>query len=271
MENIYRGNADAKTAVQTALFPDAAGRPLQILVTNDDGVDSPYLDALAVYASRFGNVTVVAPETQQSGAARSLNLHTPFTVRRMHGREYDCYAVGSTPTDCVRFALSSSGLNLKPDIVLSGINRGYNVGSDIGYSATCGAVLEAAVNGIAGIAVSTGTRGYEHALDCLDAVRTYFSRYGLFRFGLTFNVNIPDSPPFEGIVPARLGGPTFLDDYPPAGDGLVAVSGTPLDPGSEDVSIDTVAIRKGYVCVTPLTASPLDAGCLDRLRREVGN
>ena len=130
----------------------------QILITNDDGIDAEGIYRLAVIAKQFGEVTVVAPDSQRSAASHHCLFSKVLTLK-----EYDmgipgikAYSLDGTPADCVRAGIL--GLkDIKFDIVLSGINNGYNIASDIQYSGTVGAALEAAFQGVNAIAVSQGS------------------------------------------------------------------------------------------------------------------
>ncbi len=129
----------------------------RILITNDDGINAPGLRVLERVALEFSqNVWVVAPETEQSGAGHSLTLSRPLRHRHLSGRRH---AVNGSPTDCVLFAIAHIMDGRKPDLVLSGVNRGGNLGEDITYSGTVAAAMEATLLGVPAIAFSqvTGT------------------------------------------------------------------------------------------------------------------
>ncbi len=123
----------------------------EILITNDDGIQSPALEALEVALAPLGHVTVVAPDREMSATSQSLTLNQPL---RYHQIAPNRFSVQGTPADCVILA-SLRILKEKPAIVVSGVNRGSNVGDDIGYSGTVAGAFEAALQGIPGIAVST--------------------------------------------------------------------------------------------------------------------
>lgn len=134
----------------------------KILITNDDGINASGIIRLAKAAQKYGEVWVVAPDFQRSGASHSINLHDSIDVHEaefpVHGVK--AYAITGTPADCVRLGVLSI-MPEKPDIVLSGINFGYNAGSDVQYSGTIGAAMEAVFQKIPAIAFSEGTNeGY---------------------------------------------------------------------------------------------------------------
>jgi 5'-nucleotidase len=125
---------------------------MRILVTNDDGIDAPGLHALRQIAAQLSDdVTVVAPETNQSGKGHSLSLHEPLRMRAVSDK---AYAVRGTPTDCVIMAIRNVMVDAPPDLVLSGINRGANMAEDMTYSGTIAAAFEGTLVGIRSIALS---------------------------------------------------------------------------------------------------------------------
>lgn len=134
----------------------------RIMITNDDGINAGGIIRLAKAARKYGEVWVVAPDVQKSGASHSINLHSAFEVRETDFpvEGVRAFAVSGSPADCVRVGVLSL-LPEKPDIVLSGINFGYNAGSDVMYSGTLGAAFEAMFQGIPAAAFSEGTNdGY---------------------------------------------------------------------------------------------------------------
>ncbi len=128
------------------------------MITNDDGVHASGIIRLAKAAKKYGEVWIVAPDIQKSGASHSINLHTPFRVEKTNFPVdgINAFAVSGSPADCVRVGVLNL-LPCKPDIVLSGINFGYNAGTDVMYSGTIGAAMESIFQGIPSIALSEGT------------------------------------------------------------------------------------------------------------------
>jgi 5'-nucleotidase len=178
---------------------------LRILVSNDDGYLAPGLQALVQMARRYGDVTVVAPEQNHSGASNSLTLSRPLTVARA---DNGFFFVNGTPTDCVHIALTGL-LDERPDLVLSGINNGQNMGDDTLYSGTVAAAMEGHLFGIPSIAFSLVDKGWRH----LDSAAAWAGRV-LARYvdsplppPLLLNVNLPNLPDDEvlGIRVTRLG------------------------------------------------------------------
>ena len=224
---------------------------LKILITNDDGIDSAGLAILCKWASKLGDVTVSAPATQQSGKSHAITLRAPIDIKQtpLNLGETSAYAVGSTPVDCVRFA--TIGLGQRYDLVLSGINRGYNLGEDILYSGTVGAIFEAQLQKMHGIAFSTEFTTFEHAEKALDSVWEFVVANSLLDKNLAYNVNIPPEP--KGIVVTKQGGPYFSDRWVQSEDGTYQQCGYCVHDNRHDHSLDTDATIDGYVTVTPLT------------------
>jgi 5'-nucleotidase len=237
---------------------------MRILITNDDGINAPGLRALVDWAKKLGEVEVFAPKVEQSGKSAGLELRKPFHVEKV---EYEgvkeAYAVDSTPVDCVRIAVL--GFERKYDLVLSGVNSGMNLGHDINYSGTCGAVFEAAMHGIRGVAVSASKKSLANAVANFDKVYNYFIENHLFDVCKTYNVNFP-SKEVRGIEITRLGGVRFSDRYIPQGDGTYQPEAYVCFELTGDKGIDLDAINQGYISVTPLTWSRTDYKVLEMLK-----
>ena len=134
---------------------------MKILLTNDDGIDAEGLRVVADWAKNLGHVTVCAPKVQQSGKSHAINIYTPFEIKKVDYEGADeAYAVDSSPADCVRFG--TIGLGRHYDLVLSGVNKGLNMGEDIMYSGTAGAITISVPNGyeLVSVKVSTKTGTY---------------------------------------------------------------------------------------------------------------
>ncbi len=167
----------------------------RILITNDDGIDAAGIRKLAEIARGFGEVTVVAPDTQRSAASHHCIFNRPLILKK-YGFGLDgvkAFTLDGTPADCVRVGIFAL-LDSKPDIVLSGINHGYNISSDIQYSGTVGAALEAACLGVTAIAVSYGCSEF-NATDILDRylpelLEEYMEKP--LPENQVWNINIPD-------------------------------------------------------------------------------
>ena len=223
---------------------------MKILITNDDSVSSKVLMPLAKWAKQFGEVTVVVPKYEQSGKSHSIEIRRAFEVKQVPFDDPDIkiYTVDSSPADCVRFAIE--GMHTKFDFVISGINRGLNLGIDVLYSGTLGAAFEAATFGIPAVALSTEIDGFEEALEALDDIKEFFVCNELMKKNTIYNINIPLN--HKGISVTRMGERYCVDEFLPQGNDmyLATYKETPTD--SDDKSIDINAISSGYISVTPL-------------------
>lgn len=178
---------------------------MRILVSNDDGYFSPGIEALATRLGRFADVTVFAPERDRSGASNSLTLDRPLSVRRAaNGFHY----VNGTPTDCVHVAVTGV-LEQRPDLIVSGINDGANMGDDTIYSGTVAAATEGFLLGIPAIAFSLAERGYRHLDTAADVAADLVRRLAprLIESPMLLNVNVPAvaASDLAGIAVTRLG------------------------------------------------------------------
>lgn len=223
---------------------------MRILITNDDGAGAAQLLPLIKWCQKLGEVTVVVPKFEQSGKSHSIEIHKPFEAKRIELEPgISIWAVDSTPADCVRFACS--GLKLEFDLVISGINRGLNLGHDTMYSGTFAAACEAVNNGIRAIALSTSIKYYDRAVKHLDKIFQYLRENRLLQLNELYNINIPVDP--KGIRITRQGGPYFIEEFTYLGNDLYSPVGKPLRSDGCDLSLDTDALRCGYISVTPMT------------------
>lgn len=258
----------------------AAGRDigeLRVLVTNDDGIHAPGLALLEEIARSLAReVWVVAPESEQSAMSHALTMRRPLTERELALRRF---AVDGTPTDCALVAVRSIMRDAPPDLVLSGINHGFNLGEDIHYSGTVAAAMEATLLGVRAIALSQG-RMPDDRMDW-EVARAFapevVARLAALDWppGVLMNVNFPACPPDEvaGIRPSRQGrrdqGVTVHDVQDPRGRPYVWIgqfqSDTPRDPDT-----DLHAIVEKAIPVTPLNLDLTDRETLDGLKDGFG-
>jgi len=228
---------------------------MRILLSNDDGYFAPGLAALAEAMRSVGDVTVVAPERDRSGASNSLTLDRPLRVRRSHG---GFLYVDGTPTDCVHLAVTGL-LDQLPDIVVSGVNDGANMGDDTIYSGTVAAATEGFLLGLPSIAVSMVSRSNGHfetaARVAAELVRRVMRRPP--PSPMLLNVNVPDVPWAElaGMKVTRLGkrhkAQPAIPAKNPRGDTVywVGPAGGAQDAGE---GTDFHTVEQGQVSVTPL-------------------
>jgi len=185
----------------------------RIMITNDDGVNADGIMRLAKAVCSYGEVWIVAPDKQKSGASHSINLHTPIAVKEVAFPVdgVKAFAVSGSPADCVRIGVLNI-LPEKPDIVLSGINFGYNAGTDVMYSGTIGAAMEAVFQGIPSVAISEGTNdGYIITDLWLDKVLKEVMTLNLTTDSI-LNINFPTCKPDElkGILRDRFVSKSFI-------------------------------------------------------------
>ena len=227
---------------------------MRILITNDDSISAAQLPGLIRWCQRLGEVTVVVPEYEQSGKSHSIQLFHAFKAEKRMLEDLEVWAVDSTPADCVRFAVM--GLKKEFDLVISGVNRGCNMGLDVMYSGTVAAIYEAAALGIPAIALSTPYADYDTATENLDMVWEYFTKNQLLGKHSLYNVNIPANP--KGIHITRQGGPYYTDDFDPREDNLYMPVGRCVHENGGDLSLDTDCVVSGYVSITPMTLTRTD-------------
>ena len=225
----------------------------RILVTNDDGVRSEGIRVLGRALRRLGQVIIVAPNVEASAIGHALTLRRPLRVEQL---EDGVYEVDGTPTDCVNVAIAKI-LGSSPDLIVSGINKGYNLGDDVTYSGTVAGAMEGALLGIPSIAVSL-----ERSLDVYDfgpsAAAAAQVGEAVLRRGLplrTFiNINVPPGRPkgFRLTVQARRNHVTVVDErVDPRGRDYYWIEEGQND-WSPDARSDYHAVKDGYVSVTPL-------------------
>lgn len=237
---------------------------MKILLTNDDGIDAPGIRLLNEFARTIGEVTVSAPMTEQSAKSQSVCLRSSFPVEKTVGTDgTEYYAVGSTPADCVRFGLTALGKEF--DLVLSGINRGFNLGNDVSYSGTCAAVFESSARGVPGIAFSSDPAGFPD-LRTLCAVWEAVEEIRRESGASFLNVNLPTAP--HGIRVTRLGGGYYMDNIIPSEKGRFRADGSFIYQNRGDLSLDTDAVTAGFVSVTPLMNDRTDRQVFQLLKEK---
>ena len=235
---------------------------MRILLSNDDGYFSPGLAALAQGLAPLGEITVVAPERDRSGASNSLTLDRPLSLRKAPN---GFYYVNGTPTDCVHMAVTG-WLDFEPDVVVSGINLGSNMGDDTLYSGTVAAATEGYLLGIPSVAVSLVGQELTHFDTAAQVARTIVERLARAPFGapVLLNVNVPDVEyaALKGMEVTRLGrrhkAQPVVPGKNPRGDTVywVGAAGAAREAGP---GTDFHALEHGAVSVTPLQVDPTHA------------
>lgn len=251
-----------------------------ILLTNDDGIRAPGIAALYRALTQLGEVRVVAPETVQSATGHGITLTTPLLSQEVTVENaFTGTAVDGRPADCVKVAVSHL-LPRPPDLVVSGINSGANVGINVLYSGTVAAAIEAAFLGLPAIAVSLLLRrdvpsDYDHAAAvALPTIRRLID--GGLKGGQVMNVNLPALPTGvqpKGVRLARQCTNVLVDTYEKRADprgNPYFWNSTEFRLHGSDEGTDVSALRDGYVAVTPLTFDLTDDRELERMRGEAG-
>lgn len=236
---------------------------MRILLSNDDGYFAPGLAALAEAMRGMGEVTVVAPERNRSGASNSLTLDRPLHLKEAPN---GFYYVNGTPTDCVHLAVTGM-LDHEPDMVLSGINWGPNMGDDTIYSGTVAAAMEGYLLGVPAIALSLASFSGRNFATAGRVARQLAERFRDRPFGapVLLNVNVPDVPwdLLQGLRVTRLGrrhkAEPVVKQVSPRGETVywVGAAGAAADAGE---GTDFHAVDNGWVSVTPLQIDLTHAG-----------
>lgn len=235
---------------------------MKILITNDDGMQAAQLVPFIHWCQKHSDVTTVVPKVEQSGKSHGIELRTAFEAKQVElAPGIAAWAVDSTPADCVRFAVL--GLKMEFDLVLSGINRGLNVGTDIMYSGTVAAVFEAANLGLPAVAVSTSPAYYDQAVTQLDRILEYFQKHRLMEKGSHYNVNIPADS--KTIRITRQGGPYYSDDFPHIGNDMYKPKGICVYENRQDLTLDTDSVMSGHISIMPLTTDRTDTALYRQL------
>lgn len=235
---------------------------MKILLSNDDGILAPGIEALYSALTRFGEVIVVAPETAQSAAGHGITVTMPLIVNRVHVRErFHGYSVGGRPADCVKLAIRELTGGL-PDLVVSGINAGANVGVNVIYSGTVAAAVEGAFFGLPAIAFSQQL-GEELDMDAsaelAGRVLDRLIKLNGLSPGRLLNVNFPKITPERprpiGVRVVEQSTAVMRDIFErrqdPRGRTYYWIA-TPDKPVPEDVETDATALDAGYITITPL-------------------
>jgi 5'-nucleotidase len=240
-----------------------------ILLSNDDGYFAPGLNILAEHISKIADIIVVAPERNRSGASNSLTLDRPLTVRKA-GNGF--YYLNGTPTDCVHLAVTGL-IEEVPDMIISGINDGANMGDDTIYSGTVAAAMEGYLLGIPSFAVSMSQHNATHFETAAKVIVELIEHYKAKTFPapILMNVNVPDVPYAElkGKVVTRLGkrhkAEPVIKSTSPRGDTLywVGPAGSAADAGE---GTDFYAVANNQVSLTPLQADLTHHQQLDALK-----
>jgi 5''/3''-nucleotidase SurE len=239
----------------------------KILVTNDDGIHSAGIIALAEALEELGDVVVVAPAHEMSAASHSLTLMRPLRIDKIDERHY---SVDGTPTDCITLAMSHILKDDPPNLVVSGINKGGNLGDDVTYSGTVAGALEASIYGLPGIAMSLVQRvnfDFGPAAEFARALARRVLGDGL-PLGTLLNVNVPPGP-IRGVRVTKQGTkiikPTIIEGTDPRQRKYYWIGEEALT-WNEEEGTDYEALRQGLVSITPLRNDLTDYRVLNEIK-----
>lgn len=220
---------------------------MKILLTNDDGVNAKGIRILYEVLSPNHDVILVAPSKEKNATSHSITLRTPLKVKKLSP---DIISVNGTPTDCVMLAIYNFTKEI-PDLLISGINHGPNLGDDVAYSGTVGAALEGAMLGIPSLAISFTDekecdfkKGKEMVLSLVSLIEK-----NRFPPDIFLNINIPYN--LKGVKITKLGRRIYNNVVESRGRGIYVIDGTPAETEGK-TGTDIEAIEKGYVSITPL-------------------
>ena len=247
----------------------------RILVTNDDGIHAPGLQVAFKESQKLGEAVIIAPEHDNSAASHSLTMNRPLRVKQLGE---NVYTINGTPTDCVTIGIGKILLE-KPDLVISGINPGPNLGDDVSYSGTVSAAIESTMLGIPSIAVSLAAESepfhYETAGDFILRLAQIVLKKGLPKDTL-LNVNIPNTSiqDIEGVAFTRRGRRLYEDaikeTYDPWRRKHYWIGGgTPSWDSGEGT--DSAAISVNKISITPMHLDPTNYEALKFLRQNWGD
>lgn len=244
---------------------------MHILIVNDDGYLSPGIIKLAYALKNDHIITVIAPHKCNSGMAHATSFNKPIYVQEINEFPYECYSITGTPADCVKIGLEMLSGN-KPDLVISGINTDYNIGTDVVYSGTSNAALEATINKIPAIAISTKVEeeGFDYVVEYFKNNFDYFFSLISSDYALNININ-KKSIGNAGNIITQLGKRSFSDIYlvdPYSAKGVsYTLIGNPI-PVNNKEDCDVEWVKKGYTTITPITPNKTDYNCINLLKEK---
>ncbi len=243
---------------------------MKILLTNDDGIEAQGLALLAEALQGMGRITIIAPAGEKSASSHSLTLRDKITVEKLGN---DRYAVDGTPTDCILLGIQGI-LEEPPDLVVSGINHGPNMGEDVTYSGTVAAAIEGTILGVPSIAVSSLQRKMTSREELAKITRGLLETIISERIppGSLLNINIPDPSisPISGVKITKLGSRAYRNVLRPEPDedGKIRYTIGGEEPiWKDDNGTDIAAVRQGCVSITPLHIDLTDYRAIVEMER----
>jgi 5'-nucleotidase len=244
---------------------------MRILISNDDGIEAEGINQLRVYLQDEHELFVVAPDRDTCAPGHKINLDKPLREKERLYPGYNTlgWAVDGTPADCVKLGLEAL-LPKPPDLVISGINIGPNLGTDVLYSGTVSAAIEGIINGVPSLAVSLASMDYRDFSFAAMLVKNLLRELGDEILGSSLlNINVPPNKP-RGIKVTKLGKRRYVNIFDkridPRGRVYFWMGGEPFDLDEQDPDTDAWAIREGYSSITPLHFDLTNHGALNDLK-----
>ncbi|MDF9408005.1 5'/3'-nucleotidase SurE [Pelotomaculum isophthalicicum JI] len=230
---------------------------MRVLISNDDGINAAGITQLRKSLEEQAEVFVVAPDRERSATGHKITMHRPLRVKEQlyPGTNSKGWAVDGTPSDCVKLGLEALLPEL-PDLVISGINLGPNLGTDVLYSGTVSAAIEGIINDVPAIAISLASYEFNDFTYSGIFIKKFVSEYGnILRDGILLNINIPPGLP-RGIRITKLGNRRYTNVFykrtDPRGGTYFWMAGEPFDVDGDNPDTDVWAINEGYVSITPV-------------------
>ncbi len=249
-----------------------------VLVSNDDGIHAEGIKELirALQEDKNNTVYVVAPDRERSATGHKITMHRPLRVKDWDFGDLKAsgWAVDGTPADCVKLGLEAL-LPEPPDIVISGINQGPNLGTDVLYSGTVSAAIEGIINGIPAVAISLASyeyKNFSHAATFIKKLLPVIEK--ALPPKTLLNINVPPCRP-KGIKVTRLGHRRYVNIFDrrvdPRGRVYFWMAGEPFDVDEDDPQTDLWAIKEGYISITPVHFDLTNFNFISRLKEILGN
>ena len=250
---------------------------MRLLLSNDDGINAKGIRTLAEKLSKTAEVFVVAPDRERSATGHGITVYKPLMVTEMQLCEkVVAWSVSGTPADCVKLGLDEL-LPAPPDLVISGINSGANLSTDVLYSGTVSAAIEANINGIPAIAVSLvndnsdGSEDFNYAAVFIENLVSNFISKGLYPGGM-LNINVPVGQPI-GVKVTQLGIRRYINCFEkrtnPRGKVYYWLAGEVIDVETGLLDVDSQAIRDNFISITPIHFNLTHFNEIDNLNKWV--
>ena len=234
---------------------------MHILITNDDGIYAEGIYTLAMCLKDIARVTVAAPNREKSATGHAITMHSPITVKKItrFDKAITAYSINGTPADCIKLSLDVLMEKDPPDLVVSGINNGPNLGTDVIYSGTVSGAIEASIMGLPAIAVSMAHHQIIQFDDAAEFIKELIPYVMTHQNSprIIYNVNYPvcENSFIKGVRITRLGVRRYVNNFihrtDPRGNSYYWMAGELMDLPQEEVS-DMTAVREHYISITPL-------------------